>query len=566
MTSPPDDHPELQQAKREMAQRQFEPAAARLRAAIAAEPGNAVAHDLLADVLTSLSLSNGDFDLRLEGLDLSRRAVELAPGDVEIRKTLIDLLGAIQRVTERAVHTEALLRMAPDDPASWFAHAGALQHLFRDAEAREIYRAGLERHPESRHLASAYAQFTNYDASMTPAERLAIHRRFGEQLEAVPLSPPRLSNTPDPARKLRVGFVSADFRHHSCAYFLEPLLQHLDRSQFDIYCYMTSDIEDHLTKRFRALAKGFRVSAGANAQGMGFKLWNDRIDVLFDLAGHTIGNHLGVFHGRPAPVQATYLGYPNTTGLRAVDYRFIDSITDPPGAESAATEHLVRLDPCFLCYQPSDLAPDVAPLPMLSRGHITFGSFNNPAKLNPTIITLWARLLRDVPNSRLYLKAFGLHEPEYRDVVRTQFAIAGAPADSVTFATGQGKTADHLASYAEVDVALDPHPYNGTTTTCEAAWMGVPTITLTGDCHAARVGASLMNVLSLPDFIAHSPDAYVAIARRWAAAPDELAALRAGLRERMRSSPLCDAQAFAARFGAAVRACWQSWCAAQTRR
>ena len=271
-----------------------------------------------------------------------------------------------------------------------------------------------------------------------------------------------------------------------------------------------------------------------------------------------------LFARKPAPIEVTWLGYPNTTGLPAIDYRLTDVRADPPGdADRLHTERLVRIEPSFLCYRAPEQAGEVAPLPARSAGHVTFGSFNNFAKLSPGTIALWSRVLTGVPGSRLVLKATQFKDPEARTRAAELFAAAGVGIERLDLVPPLAAAADHLAHYAHVDIALDPTPYNGTATTCEALWMGVPVVTLRGDRHAARVGASILTVAGLERLIAETPDEYVAIAVDLARDLDALAALRAALRQRLRASPLCDGGAFARAIETAYRGMWRAWCKAQ---
>src|SRR5690606_27108078 len=263
---------------------------------------------------------------------------------------------------------------------------------------------------------------------------------------------------------------------------------------------------------------------------------------------------------RAAPIQASLIGYPNTTGVAAIDYRFTDTFADPPGADDRHAERLIRLDPCFLCYDPPRDAPDPAHEP--NGDTITFASFNAAMKINDPLIALWSRLLAEVPAARLLLKAFDFRDAALRDAIRARFAAAGADPARIEILPPIADSGGHLALYRRVDIALDTFPYHGTTTTCEALYMGVPVVTLAGRTHAARVGVSLLNAVGLPDLIANTPDDYIATARGLAADPARRASLRETLRQRVLDSPLCDGPAYAARFTDALRTIWRDWCAA----
>jgi protein O-GlcNAc transferase len=287
----------------------------------------------------------------------------------------------------------------------------------------------------------------------------------------------------------------------------------------------------------------------------------DQIDILVDLAGHVGDNRLLVMARKPAPIQVTYLGYPDTTGLAAIDYRLTDVIADPPdlGAQRFYTEELAFLPDGFLCYRPPDFAPVIAPLPAEKAGFVTFGSFNNNCKINPTVTDLWAQVLRANANSRLLLKLKGGDDTSIRDRYLDLFEKAGLGRARVDI-QGWKSPDEHLQTYAQMDIALDTYPYNGTTTTCEALWMGVPTVSLLGECHPSRVGLSILTRLGLEFFVASTPREYVAKATALATNLPALAQIRRTMRARIAASGLCYAKGFAARVEAAYRQMWRRWC------
>ena len=374
-----------------------------------------------------------------------------------------------------------------------------------------------------------------------------------------------LSSDGDPGRRLRVGYVSNNFREHSVAFFVEALLASHDRSKVEIFCYADIMLADEFSGRLRRHSAQWRVITGQSDAQVAELIRQDAIDILVDLAGHTARNRLLVFARKPAPVQVTYLGYCNTTGLSAMDYRFTDALADSPGTtEHLHTEQLVRLPDCAWCYRPPDASPAVETPPVLRSGHITFGCFNARPKITGEMLALWARLLLEMPASSLLLKNVGFGEPSARQHTRDLLAKAGIAPERVELVGRVPTLAGHLATYARVDIALDTFPYHGTTTTCEALWMGVPVITLAGRTHASRVGVSLLTTTGLPELVASSPDEYVKIAAALATDVPRLAALRTTLRTRMASSPLMDASRFARNVEAAYRQMWRTWCAKQT--
>jgi predicted O-linked N-acetylglucosamine transferase (SPINDLY family) len=343
---------------------------------------------------------------------------------------------------------------------------------------------------------------------------------------------------------MRIGYVSSDLRKHSVAYFLEPLLAHHDPARFEITCYFSHKDADATTARLKGLAHRWRDVADLDDDQLLRTITDDGIDVLVDLNGHTGGNRLPVFARRAAPVQVSFIGYPDTTGVTQMDFRISDEIADPSGSERYCTESLVRLPGCFLCYQPPDKAPDVERPPFEKNGFITFGSFNNLAKVNPGVISLWARLLSENPECRLIIKNPSLTDKATRERYQALFVAEGIVPERLGLLGYIPEDNGHLGAYARIDVALDSFPYNGTTTTCEAMWMGVPVVTLRGDRHCSRVGASLLTAGGFTEWIAASEQQYCDIAQRLALERGQIAELRTSMRERIRRSALCSAEGY----------------------
>jgi predicted O-linked N-acetylglucosamine transferase (SPINDLY family) len=318
-------------------------------------------------------------------------------------------------------------------------------------------------------------------------------------------------------------------------------MAHHDHEAYEVFIYSNTKESDGATETFKRRADHWRDVARMSDGEFREAVRADHLDILIDLAGHTEGGRPKAIGERLAPVQVSYLGYPGTTGIEAMDYRLTDEWADPAGSEAHYTERLFRLSGGFLCYSPIFTAPSVGPLPAAKNGYVTFGSFNNIAKLSLPAIALWARILRAIPGSRLRLKSKPLADAAVRQRIQRLFAQNGIPGDRLLFDGWVPSSGEHLAQYASVDIAIDPFPYNGTTTTCEALWMGVPVVTLAGERHSGRVGVSLLSGAGLPELIADSEESYLEIACRLANELPRLAELRATLRSRMRDSPLCDA-------------------------
>lgn len=465
-------------------------------------------------------------------------------------------LAVLGRQSEALACHERALQAQPDFVAASFGRAQALQQLDRLPEAIAAYDAYLAREPGHHEAHSCRLFALNNLDTLSREQLFAEHVAFGRRFSPAAALP---ASVPDPARRLRVAILSPDLRSHSCAYFLEPLLEHLDPAGFELYLYHDHFREDEVSARLRARAALWRNFVGQANAAVEPVIRADRPDILIDLAGHIgMTARLPLFARRLAPVQITYLGYPNTTGLTAMDYRFTDAIADPPGeADALATEQLVRFAPTAWAYRPLAHAPLVPPLPSAdpARG-ITFGCFNNLSKVTDTTLRAWSRLLEQVPGSRLILKGRGLGEAAARAALTARLTACGLPPERVELLDRTATSEEHLGLYGRVDIALDTFPYGGTTTTCEALWMGRPVVTCCGDRHAARVGASLLTALGRPEWIAHNTDDYVRIAVALAADRAGLARLSTGLREEMARSPLCDHRGQSRRFAEALRACW----------
>lgn len=488
------------------------------------------------------------------------RAAALSPGNAAVLNNLGNALRESGRIHESL---QVFRRASSLQPALSVLHANTaatLLMLGHVDEALTRYASHLADHPRDAAVYSDLLFAMNYSDALTPEQIATAHRRFSEQVEK-PLRPLRRPhpNAPDPGRRLRVGYVSGDLRGHSVAYFVESVLEHHDRSSFDAVAYYNQTQVDAVTERLKAHCARWRVIANQSDDAAEQCIRDDGIDILVDLSGHTGSDRLPLFARKPAPVQVTWLGYPNTTGLDAMDYRLTDAVADPPGAsEGRHTEALWRLPGCFLCYRPPAwIDAAAAPVPATS---ITFGSFNNSSKIRPGVVAAWARILAGVPGSTLLLKMRAFEDPLAREDLRTRFAHQGIAPHRLLLVGKVADEAGHLARYAGVDIALDTFPYAGTTTTCDSLWMGVPVVTLAGVTHAGRVGASLMNAAGLGELVANSIDEYVNLAIDLATNPRRLQAQRKGLRERVAASPLTDGARFTRDFEAALREIWMRWC------
>jgi predicted O-linked N-acetylglucosamine transferase (SPINDLY family) len=357
-----------------------------------------------------------------------------------------------------------------------------------------------------------------------------------------------------------VGYVSPYFTDHAVNFFVEPILRSHDRAQFEVFAYSDVAAPSATTHRLQSVVDHWRDTTHISDEQFSEQVRRDQIDILVDLTGHIGGSRLLAFARKPAPVQVTYIGYQNTTGMRAMDYRLTDDYADPLGhTEALHTEALVRLPRSFFCYLPSPDAPSVGPLPALRNGYVTFGSFNNFQKIHAEVLKAWADILRQVAGARLVMIVG--HAPQAAERVHEFFASRGIERERVELVPRLSRE-EYLRRIASVDVALDPFPFNGHTTTCDCQWQGVPVVTLSGSTYLSRFGGSGLATLGLDDWIATSPEQYVAIAVAKAADLAGLATLRDSLRDRMAASALLDHAGFTRRLETAYRTLWAAWCGA----
>lgn len=469
------------------------------------------------------------------------------------------------RLDEAEVCYRRALAHAPHLAAVHHNLAGVQFKQGRVKEAMTGFRQALALRPDFAEAHGALLFASHYRDDLAPEQRLAEHRNYAARFEA-PLGPRRQPhrNARDPERRLRVGYLSPDLHAHSVAYFIEPIFTHHDRSRIEVFAYYSHARHDEVTARLQASTDHWVACGGWTNERLAERIRQDEIDILVDLAGHThkADNRLLTFAYKPAPVQVTYLGYPSTTGLAAMDYRLCSADTDPPGQEAWHSETLYRLPRSLWCYRPRAHWPLMAASPpLLSAGVVTFGSMNNPAKVSPEACALWAEILRAVPGSRLIMTS--VPEGSARDHFHARFAAHGIDPARIGF-FGRLPVPEYQELLARIDLALDPFPYNGTTTTCETLWSGIPVVTLRGTVSAARSGHALLGMVGLGELVANDRDDYVRIALGLVNDAERLAALRGGLRARMEVSPLRDEAGCTRDIESAYRDMWRRWVAEGT--
>ena len=511
---------------------------------------SARAHAHLGEVLAA----TGD----LEGAIASyRSAVMLKPDDANAWNTLAALLKALARYDEAEECCNAGVRADPRHAALKHTLATVLFEQGRVEEAIATIRESLALQPGNPAAHSELLRMLSYADRQDPVEVFREHRAWAAR-HARPLedaaSPHR--NDPDPARRLRIGFVSPYIHKHAVTFFLESVIEHHDRAQFDIFLYADVARPDGYSERLRQHGANWRCTLALDHAQLAQCVGDDAIDILVDLSGHTANNRLLAFARRPAPVQVNWLGFPSTTGMASMDYRITDRYCDPPGStEHLNTEALVRLPGIYMAWRPPEGTPAVGPLPAVANGYVTFGTFHSAFKIAPTIATLWARILERVPRARLRVLAVSGVAAERH----ARGLFSGIDPQRIDFLP-RLTFDDYLAAFRQVDIALDTFPYHGATTTCFSLWMGLPVVVLEGVTHASRADVSMLNNVGLPQLVAKTGDEYVAIAAQLAHDLAQLAQLRADLRGMMARSPNADGRECARNLERAFREMWVTWC------
>ncbi len=520
------------------AEKMWEQASKSYKKAISLSPNYAMAYNNLSILMQRL----GD---ETSWKNHCKTAYSLAPNSLEIINSYANYLQQTSNIFAAIKELQRGLLLDAKNGLLLASLAKFLCMTGNSSEASDyLTRLPLNAHkrPENSHLKLLCL---HYNDKMSPEVVFKNHLEFGELCsEKQTWLQQRKANTHS-EKNLRIAYISPDFRFHSVAYFIEPILRNHHREHFTVFCYSNLRSPDKTTEMLKKNTDYWRDVYSLCDEELMQLIINDKIDILVDLAGYTAGNRLSIFTHRITPIQITYLGYPNTTGLKTMDYRITDHWADPVGTtEHLYTEKLARLNGGFLCYKPSDGCPDVSKPPMCHSGYITFGSFNNLAKLNDSVVELWCSILQSIENSKIQLKSKIFLEQEGQDFTYARFKKHGIHRDRVLLREYAPDYVSHMSAYREIDIALDPFPYNGTTTTCEALWMGVPVVALQGDSHAARVSTSILNKLGLKHLIATDQINYKKIAITLANDEQKLCELREKMRETMNSSKLTDGKEF----------------------
>ncbi|HJP39387.1 MAG: tetratricopeptide repeat protein [Gammaproteobacteria bacterium] len=471
-------------------------------------------------------------------------------------------LRQLERTDKAIAHFREALARQPTFALAHNSLGGALLARNEPTAAIACFQKALEFEPGLTRVHSNILMTMNYLSATTQEQIYAESLKFNTQ-HATGLLKGRqpFRNVRNKQRVLRIGYLSPDFREHSVAFFTRRLFGEHNREAVEVTCYADVERPDDLTGQFQAQADHWVPITEMQDEEVATRIRHDGIDILIDLAGHTSQNRLQVFARKPAPIQVNWLGYPNTTGMKSMDYRLTDSVADPQGeADRLHAEELFRLDNGFLCYQADESLPEGSAPPFLQQGHITFGSFNTIKKVTPNVIRTWSRILQTIPDSRLIMKSNALEDETTKTSLLQAFGKHDIDRGRIDLINALPHRRDHMKVYSRVDISLDPFPYNGTTTTCEALWMGVPVISLRGDRHAGRVGASILHHAGLSELVTESEDEYVELAQNLALDTGKLATSHKTLRSRMHASTLMNLPLFTATLENAYRKMWVTWC------
>ena len=512
-----------------------------------------------AEAYNNLGITLRGLDRLAEAIDSFRTALDLNPVYADAHYNLGDLMRHIMDLEAALESLKRCLALKPEHAEACNSLGMVYQAIGDQKQAEHYYRKSMAIDPSFVKAHSNLLFLAHYLPGSTHQSLHQLHRSW-DLKHARPYQScwQEHTNAKDPNRKIRIGFVSPDLGRHPIGYFVIGLFKHLNNSQFEIICFSDRNPDDQ-TETIRQASGEWHDTRGIDNDGLYDLIRQKSIDVLIDLAGHSANNRLIVFARKPAPVQVAWAGYVGTTGLSAMDYLISDRYSTRTDEDQFYEEELLRMPDGWLCYTPPDYAPAVGPVPSITNKTVTFGSFNNPSKLNEQLIGVWSNVLHNAPSSRLLLKYRGIDHPYNISRLEKLFQTNGIDSSRVIY-EGWSPHEELLARYHTVDIALDPIPYSGGLTTYEALWMGVPVITMPGSTFASRHSESHLQALGLPDLVAHNHNDYVNLAVKMANSPDILSSMRNDLRPRMEASSICDYAKFSDEFGRLMRRVWRVWC------
>lgn len=513
-----------------------------------------------ADALNGRGAALWNMGRNEDALSALDECVRLNPNQAQAHNNRGTVLRDLGQLGNALTAFEEAINLAPDFAQAHSNRGSVLKDQARIEDSLAACRRALEIDPDFAEAHSNYLFCLNYDPSADDQMLFQAHRDWGARVSRQTNVFTDHANAREPDKVLRVGLVSNDFGRHPVGYLTDAVLTAADPERLQFLIYSGAAKGDDLSERLRQHAQAWRSTVGLPDQALSEAVRADGVDILMDLSGHTAGNRLTCFALKPAPVQVSWLGYCCTTGLPAIDYALADPTYVPADGERWFTEKVVRLPHSRWCYAPPEYAPEVAKPPVLEREYITFGSFNNLTKVNGEVISLWAKILHAIPRSQLMLSWKTLADPSECTRLRKAFRAQGIAGERIVFTSGGDTHAKVLGQYNDVDIALDPFPFCGGLTSCEALWMGVPVVTLPDTRPASRQSLGMLTALKRTEWVAESRDDYVGIAADLARNPSALVAAREEQRDRMAASPLCDGELFARDFEAALREMWQQWC------
>lgn len=510
--------------------------------------------------LSSLLRTTGD----LTGAEAClRKAIRLKPDNPHLRTNLAHVLLAEKKIGDSVKLLEEAVGLFPRAATLHITLGIGYGHQGRFEESIASYRRALALDSNLPRYHGIILFALHYSPALTPGQLASEHRIWAARhADPLLLAGKVHATRADPHRRIRIGYVSADLRSHPVGYFMAPVIAEHDREQVDVVCY-SNGREDALSDRLRPFVSLWRRTVAMGDADLAEVIEKDEVDILVDLSGHTEGNRLLTFAHKPAPVQVSWLGYFNTTGMRAMDYLIVDSCLAPVEEEAPYAEEPVRIPGCYLAYSVPEYAPPVSPAPCRERGYTTYGTFNTLSKIGIHVVPVWSEILNLNPTARLIMKNSAFADESCRKLYQRHFEQCGIAPERIDL-LGPSPHIELLSFYSEIDVALDPFPYNGGTTTCESLAMGVPVVTLRGDRFVSRVGCTILLNAGLGELVAHSKQEYVEKAVELGRNPDRIAAIRATMRDRLAASTLCDTVGFTRKLEDAYREIWTRWCARQT--
>jgi protein O-GlcNAc transferase len=509
--------------------------------------------------LTNMGMAMKHLGQPGEAIVYYQKAFTIQPNSLEVLNNIGTVLEDVGQSEEAILYYRKALTIQPDSLEVLNNIGSALKDQGQIKEALLAFEHVLKINPNHEKAFHNWVYIQQFLPESTLKSIQEAHQQWNKTFITQYETPRKqCQNKPDPRKKLVLGFVSGDFRHHPVAYFTLNVLEQLAQ-QCDLICYANQQEFDDFTARFQAAASQWHNVHGWSDQQLAEQIRGDQVDILFDLTGHNARNRLGVFAQKPAPIQMTWAGYMATTGLETMDYIIGDPYEIPEEAEQYYQEQVIRMPHCFICYTPYPDFPDINPLPALQNAHITFGSLNILSKISPEVVATWSAILNQLPESRIILKTKGLACPTTHQRYLNLFHQHGISASRITCYPHSPRS-EAWPVYQQVDIQLDPFPFSGSTTTLESLWMGVPVITMPGETFASRHSFSYLSNIGLTDFIAQDREYYIHLAVDWGQRLSELSEIRQNLRTRVHKSPLYDAPGFAQDLLKALRKAWTRWC------